>query len=162
MNGRGQRDEVAEDDAAREQRRRHEHEENDAALCDLLHRRGEEGPQLPEDDGQSKQEAGVEADLERGQERLGDTERDRLADPSLRKGTVEPVDQRPVEDVTDDQTEKHSSQTTLSLARRHSLSVSDAAYLELAMRLALPLGSKDRPLRKVARAVGIRVLPGKD
>jgi predicted nucleic acid-binding protein len=61
--------------------------------------------------------------------------------------------------VTDDQTERHASQSTLSLARRHALSVYDAAYLELAMRLGLPLGSKDDPLRKVAQAVGIRVLP---
>jgi predicted nucleic acid-binding protein len=61
--------------------------------------------------------------------------------------------------VTDDQTEKHAGQTTLNLARRHSLSVYDAAYLELTMRLGLPLGSKDEPLRKVARAVGISVLP---
>jgi predicted nucleic acid-binding protein len=61
--------------------------------------------------------------------------------------------------VTDDQTEQHVSQTTLSLARRHGLSVYDAAYLELTMRLGLPLGSKDDLLRKVARTVGTSVLP---
>jgi predicted nucleic acid-binding protein len=61
--------------------------------------------------------------------------------------------------VTDDQTEQHASQTTLSLARRHGLSVYDAAYLELTMRLGLPLGSKDDLLRKVARTVGTSVLP---
>jgi predicted nucleic acid-binding protein len=61
--------------------------------------------------------------------------------------------------VTDDQTEQHAGKTTLSLARRHRLSVYDAAYLELTMRLALPLGSKDDLLRTVAQAVGINVLP---
>ena len=61
--------------------------------------------------------------------------------------------------VTDDQTEQHAGQTTLSLARRHRLSVYDAAYLELTMRLGLPLGSKDHPLRKAARALGISLLP---
>jgi predicted nucleic acid-binding protein len=61
--------------------------------------------------------------------------------------------------VTDDQTEQHAGKTTLSLARRHGLSVYDAAYLELTMRLALPLGSKDDLLRTVAQAVGINVLP---
>jgi predicted nucleic acid-binding protein len=61
--------------------------------------------------------------------------------------------------VTDDQTEQHAGRTTLGLARRHDLSVYDAAYLELSMRLALPLGSKDDLLRKVARGVGISVLP---
>jgi predicted nucleic acid-binding protein len=61
--------------------------------------------------------------------------------------------------LTDDQTERNAGQTILSLARRHGLSVYDAAYLELTMRLGLPLGSKDDLLRKVARAVGIDVLP---
>jgi predicted nucleic acid-binding protein len=31
----------------------------------------------------------------------------------------------------------------LELARQHGLSVDDAAYVELAMRLGLPLASKD-------------------
>ena len=61
--------------------------------------------------------------------------------------------------VTDDQTERHAGQTTLSLVRRHCLSLYDAAYLELTMRLGLRLGSKDDLLRKVAQAVGISVLP---
>jgi predicted nucleic acid-binding protein len=64
--------------------------------------------------------------------------------------------------TTDHQTEQHAGQTTLGLARRHGLSVYDAAYLELTMRLGLPLGSKDEPLRKVAKTVGISVLPAKN
>jgi predicted nucleic acid-binding protein len=61
--------------------------------------------------------------------------------------------------VTDDQTEQQASQTTLALARRYDLSVYDAPYLELTMRLGLPLGSKDEPLRRAARKVGLGVLP---
>jgi predicted nucleic acid-binding protein len=64
--------------------------------------------------------------------------------------------------ATDDQTEQHAGQTTLNLARRHGLSVYDAAYLELAMRMGLPLGSKDELLRKVARTVGTSVLPERE
>jgi predicted nucleic acid-binding protein len=61
--------------------------------------------------------------------------------------------------TTDHETEKHAGQATLGLARQHDLSVYDAAYLELAMRLGLPLASKDEALRKVAQAVGLSVLP---
>jgi predicted nucleic acid-binding protein len=61
--------------------------------------------------------------------------------------------------TTDHQTEQHASQRTLGLARRHGLSVYDAAYLELAMRLGLPIASKDEALRKAAEAVGLSILP---
>ena len=61
--------------------------------------------------------------------------------------------------TTDHQTEQHAGGRTLGLARQHGLSVYDAAYLELAMRLGLPLASKDETLRNVARAVGLSVLP---
>ncbi|MCI0419978.1 MAG: type II toxin-antitoxin system VapC family toxin [Acidobacteria bacterium] len=44
------------------------------------------------------------------------------------------------------------------LANRHGLSVYDATYLELAMRRALPLASKDSPLRRAAKKSGIKVL----
>lgn len=43
----------------------------------------------------------------------------------------------------------------LRLAQKHRLSAYDAAYLELAMRLALPLASLDEPLRKAARSEGV-------
>jgi predicted nucleic acid-binding protein len=51
--------------------------------------------------------------------------------------------------------------TTLALGRRHHLSSYDAAYLELAMRLGLPLATLDKNLRKAAQAEGIAVLPEK-
>lgn len=43
----------------------------------------------------------------------------------------------------------------LSLARAHALSTYDACYLDLAMRLALPLATLDAPLAKAARKTGV-------
>ena len=43
----------------------------------------------------------------------------------------------------------------LALARRHGLSAYDAAYLELADRLRVPLAARDSPLAKAARAFGL-------
>lgn len=42
----------------------------------------------------------------------------------------------------------------LPLARRHSLGLYDAAYLELALRLQLPLATRDRQLAAAAMAAG--------
>jgi predicted nucleic acid-binding protein len=49
---------------------------------------------------------------------------------------------------------------TMSLAREHRLSAYDAAYLELAMRLRLPLATGDRSLRAAAKRVGVDLLGG--
>lgn len=60
-----------------------------------------------------------------------------------------PVEQEPAPD----------SQTVtriLSLARRYGLSAYDAAYLELAMRLGIPLATLDERLRKAADAAGVK------
>lgn len=43
----------------------------------------------------------------------------------------------------------------LPLAEKHALTVYDAAYLELAMRQALPLATLDNDLRQAARASGV-------
>ena len=43
----------------------------------------------------------------------------------------------------------------LELAREHVLSAYDAGYLELALRLGVPVASKDGPLRAVAERAGI-------
>lgn len=43
----------------------------------------------------------------------------------------------------------------LSLARAHALSTYDACYLDLAMRLALPLATLDAALAKAARKSGV-------
>lgn len=45
----------------------------------------------------------------------------------------------------------------LQLAQKHNLSAYDAAYLELAMRLNVPLASLDEPLRKAAVSEGVEM-----
>lgn len=57
--------------------------------------------------------------------------------------------------VIDDETDARAWSETLRLARTHTLSAYDAAYLELAMRRGLPLASLDDQLRVAARAVGV-------
>jgi predicted nucleic acid-binding protein len=46
----------------------------------------------------------------------------------------------------------------MALARRHRLTVYDAAYLELAQREGLPLATLDRALAEAARTEGVPVL----
>lgn len=46
----------------------------------------------------------------------------------------------------------------LALARRYGLSIYDAAYLELAARLALPLATLDQNLARAARESGVEVV----
>ena len=45
-----------------------------------------------------------------------------------------------------------------NLARAHGLSSYDAAYLELAQRLALALATHDHALRQAAIAAGVRLI----
>lgn len=47
---------------------------------------------------------------------------------------------------------------TLKLADQHQLTLYDAAYLELAQRLSLPLASLDRDLRSAASRLGVPLL----
>ncbi len=44
------------------------------------------------------------------------------------------------------------------LARRHSLTFYDAAYLEIAMRRTIPLATLDRELASAAKSAGVAVL----
>ena len=60
--------------------------------------------------------------------------------------------------ITDDETAQRAFGTTSELAVRHLLTVYDAAYLELAWRKALPLGTRDEPIRAAARACGVKLL----
>lgn len=48
---------------------------------------------------------------------------------------------------------------TLALARSHRLTTYDAAYLELALRLGLPLASRDQALNAAASKEGVPLLP---
>jgi predicted nucleic acid-binding protein len=58
----------------------------------------------------------------------------------------------------DPETAQHAWSTTLQLAVKHRLSVYDAAYLELALRLELPLGTLDEDLRNAADRTGVTLL----
>ncbi|SNB74997.1 Predicted nucleic acid-binding protein, contains PIN domain [Arboricoccus pini] len=48
---------------------------------------------------------------------------------------------------------------TITLAQSESLTVYDAAYLELASRLGLPLATKDKELAAAGHRAGLTVLP---
>ena len=48
--------------------------------------------------------------------------------------------------------------SVLPLARLHNLTVYDAAYLELAIRLGLPVATLDQALRDAASAAGVPLL----
>jgi len=68
---------------------------------------------------------------------------------------LELLDALPIE--IDDRTAQRAFSHTLPLARAHSLSAYDAAYLELSMREGFVLATLDQRLRKAARAVGVTV-----
>lgn len=57
--------------------------------------------------------------------------------------------------AVDAETKHHTFGNTLTLARDHNLSAYDAAYLELAMRLGLPLATLDEKLKAAASDVGV-------
>ncbi|HJW41055.1 MAG TPA: type II toxin-antitoxin system VapC family toxin [Rhizomicrobium sp.] len=54
------------------------------------------------------------------------------------------------------ETDRQAWGTTMRLASLHRLTSYDAAYLELAQRLALPLATLDRELRSAANAEGVK------
>lgn len=58
----------------------------------------------------------------------------------------------------DEETPYRAFNEALSLGRDYSLSSYDAAYLELAMRLGLPLATQDDRLRRAASDLGIVVI----
>lgn len=53
-------------------------------------------------------------------------------------------------------TSAHALSDTLQLARRYKLSAYDASYLELALRLGVPLATLDEDLQKAARKAGVK------
>ena len=68
------------------------------------------------------------------------------------------ADLRAIEVEIDPETDRQAWAATLKLAERRRLTLYDAAYLELAQRLALPLASLDRELRAAARALNVPLL----
>jgi predicted nucleic acid-binding protein len=57
--------------------------------------------------------------------------------------------------TVDDETVARAWVETMHLARAHKLSAYDASYLELAMRLGLPLATLDDKLKVAAISVGV-------
>jgi len=60
--------------------------------------------------------------------------------------------------VVDGETPARAFNRVLDLARAERLTAYDAAYLELAMRLGIPLASKDADLCDAAERLGVSVL----
>jgi predicted nucleic acid-binding protein len=56
----------------------------------------------------------------------------------------------------DSATFAHALTGTLQLARRYKLSAYDASYLELALRLGMPLATLDDDLLKAAKKAGVK------
>ncbi len=61
----------------------------------------------------------------------------------------------------DDETAGRVWVATAQLAERHRLTAYDAAYLELAARLGLPLATSDTALMKAAKDAGVELLPAR-
>jgi len=60
--------------------------------------------------------------------------------------------------IIDDETNRLAFSTISELAVKYSLSTYDAAYLELARRKSMPLGTRDEPLRAAALKSGVKLL----
>lgn len=82
-----------------------------------------------------------------------------------RRGRIEPaaasrfldlLERLPIQ--VDPDATRQAFQSTWQLARTHDLTSYDAAYLELALRLGLPLATRDRALATAAEAAGVRLL----
>jgi predicted nucleic acid-binding protein len=61
----------------------------------------------------------------------------------------------------DETAHREAWSTTAALAREHKLTLYDATYLEMAIRLNLPLGTLDSELRTAAKKLGVPLLPPK-
>lgn len=60
--------------------------------------------------------------------------------------------------LIDNETRNRTWGETLALADMHNLTLYDATYLELALRLSLPLATLDEDLRAAARQEGVQLL----
>lgn len=60
--------------------------------------------------------------------------------------------------IVDSETDSRAWRNSLPLADKHALSVYDASYLELAIRLALPLASCDNDLCQAATHAGVQLI----
>jgi predicted nucleic acid-binding protein len=78
-------------------------------------------------------------------------------DAAFRDASI--ADLRALPITVDTETDRNAWGTTLTLAERSRLTLYDAAYLELAQRLRLPLASLDTELRAAGRALGVGLRP---
>ncbi len=76
---------------------------------------------------------------------------------AYRDRCIQKLQQLPIE--VDSETDKQAWNATLRLSERHNITVYDACYLELALRRAIPLATRDQRLAKAASEAGAAVLP---
>jgi len=81
-------------------------------------------------------------------------ERRQRIDAGFRNAALRDLASLPI--ALDAETSARAWDETLSLAETYRLTAYDAAYLELAQRLALPLATLDAELRVAAQALGIK------
>ena len=77
-------------------------------------------------------------------------------DKAFRDASI--ADLRTLEVSIDAETDQRAWSTTLQLAERWRLTLYDAAYLELAQRLGIPLATLDKELRAAGTALGLTLL----
>ena len=86
---------------------------------------------------------------------LAAVRRERITLQELRELTP---DLRLLPELVDIHTDASAWSVTLNLAVEHNLTTYDAAYLELALRLKLPLATLDRRLHDAALAAGAAIV----
>ncbi len=79
--------------------------------------------------------------------------RHRRIDARFRDASLADLRSLPID--VDPETDRHAWAATLKLAERCNLTLYDAAYLELAQRVSLPLASLDQQLRAAAKSIGV-------
>ncbi len=60
--------------------------------------------------------------------------------------------------ILDDDSERFTASTTCQLALQYQLTIYDASYIELAMRLVVPLATLDKRLQEVGQRLGISLV----
>lgn len=88
---------------------------------------------------------------------LTQAERSKRTDATRIARWIERLEKLPI--VVDPETGSRAFREILALARQERLTTYDAAYLELAMRKAIPLATLDRALSRAARRRGVATLP---
>jgi predicted nucleic acid-binding protein len=76
----------------------------------------------------------------------------------IRRGRITRNNLKALPILVDNETRNRIWSDTLGLADKHRLTVYDATYLELALRLSLPLATLDEDLRSAAEREGIPLL----